>query len=672
MKRDAGWAAVRIAALAFLFAAAGPIPATAQFGDLDVERSVRDVDIHGNKSFGEGTLKKILRTHGRGGFPFFRKRPLRPDYIRFDRIAIQDYYRRKGFLSASVDSVPLRFDKSGNNAEVHFYITEGPRVHVESVRFEGVGPIPESRLTKLLELKPGDPLDIAKQDLSREAVRSEYGEKGYVAAVVRDSLEVESTRVRIVYRIEPGPPVVLDSLHVLGTAVTKPKFVSREVTIDHGELLRRSKLLRSQQRIFDTGFYSDVRFDRGDIDSATNSADLIVDVRERKMGWIDAGIGYGTVDQLRLTSQLGQRNIWRDGVRFVATGLLGVRMQGATSSDPSFPYFQFHRRAVRLGDSRIDLAATRPWNFGFRVSTTIGAYAEHIIPRGAGAAGFPPYRAYGGSGTLGYDFSLHTRGRLSYEHRRVVSDTLSLLSTSADSLHRYTKNGLAASLERDTRDNPFDAHQGMDAIGTGEFVGGALQGSAQYLKTTATVTRFLPVNRPTTAAFRVRMGLINPQVAERAAAIQFSPIELIPVEERFFLGGATTVRGYGENELGTRAQKDTLGHALAPARVGGRVLLLVNAELRRQLVGPIGAEFFFDGGNVWVRPSDIHLRNLLSFADRAGYNDMRYSVGVGLRFATPLGPVRFDYGWKIRMAQSSQRDPSSDTGKFHFSVGQAF
>jgi outer membrane protein insertion porin family len=677
-----------IAALAAtLLSIAGP--ARAQNGDIEVERTVRRVEIHGNGSVGEGTLKKLLRTRGRGGFPFFRSRPLRPDYIRFDRLALQDYYRRHGFVEARVDSVPLRFHDKGSEAEVHFYLTEGPRARVRTVRFEGAGPVPEDRLRKVLELKAGDPLDIPKQDLSREAVHNEYAERGYIAAVVRDSLEVDTSGVGIVYRIAPGPATRLDSIRVEGTSVTKPRFVKREFTVGRGDLLKRSKLLRSQQRIYDTGFYSDVRFDRSDVDSATQSADVIVDVRERKMGWIDMGVGYGTVDQLRLTTQIGQRNLWRDGVRLVATGLLGVRVKKSAQLDDAFPFVKLYPRNLRLGDSRIDASLTRPWNLGLRVAATVGGYAEHIRPASSGDQEFPPYRAYGGSGALSYDFALHTHSRFSYEHRNVVSDTTNLLSTSGAEIQSYTINRIVGSLERDTRDNPFDPRYGTDLLGTSSFVGGALSGSAQFLKHTGTAVAFLPVNAATTAAFRIRLGAINPQAAERAApGTSRNPIALIPLEERFFLGGANTLRGYGENELGTRVVVDSKGKRVIdpatqtaenpegewfpPFRIGGRILILLNAEIRRRLFGPFGAEAFLDGGNVWERPTDIHLSNLLSFGDRAGYNDMRYTAGLGLRFATPLGPLRLDYGWKLRMARPDQPDPATSRGEFHFSVGQAF
>jgi outer membrane protein insertion porin family len=647
-----------------------PVPARAQLGDLDEERTVRKVEIHGNSTYKTGTLKKFLRTRGRGGFPFYRSRPLRPDYIRFDRLSLQDYYRRHGFLEARVDSVPLHFNQKGTEAEVHFWLTEGPRARVESVRFEGVGPVPEDKLRDALQLKPGDPLDIPKQDMSRGAVEEEYAERGYIAASVRDSLEVEGTNVRIVYRIAPGPKTVLDSLIVEGTSKTKPRFVEREVTIKPGELLARSKLVRSQQRIYDSGFYSDVRFDRGDIDSVTNAANLIVDVRERKMGWIDLGIGYGTVDQLRLTSQIGQRNLFRDGIRLVASGLVGVRVKRGTNLIRTPPYVEMHPTALQLGDSRIDLVLSRPWNLGVRVGTAVGAFAEHVRPT-AGDFLFPPYEAYGASGALSYDFAANWHSRLSYEHRNVISDTTNIYSVTGES---YTINRVIGSLEWDKRDNPFEPRRGYDLIGSSSFVGGALSGSAQFVKHLAMGVAFRPVGRATVAAFRLRGGLTNPKASEDSGVPVTGPIDLIPAEERFYTGGANTVRGYGENELGTRAVLDANGQPLKNSvyRVGGRVLLLANAELRRRLFGPFGAEAFLDVGNVWERPTDVKLSNILRFTDGAGYNDMRYSAGLGLRIATPIGPFRLDYGWKVRMARPDQPDPVSGRGNFHFSVGQAF
>ncbi|MGE5175031.1 MAG: outer membrane protein assembly factor [Hyphomicrobiales bacterium] len=656
--RSRGSARALLAAALLVFAPALlPAPARAQLLPLDVDRHVGKVLIHGNEHYGSGTLRGLLRTRGGSFWRPWKKNPYRPDFVRFDRSTLQDFYRRHGYLRATVDSVAVRGKEGSSRVDVHFYLTEGPRAVVDSVRFEGAGPIPESALRKALVLRRGDPFEVPREDLNRQAVENQYFEKGYVGASVRDSLEIVDDTVGIVFRIRAGAQAVLGGVKVDGAHVTKPQFVTREITLHRGEIVARSKLLKSQQRIYDSGFYSDVQFDRTPIDSVTHATDLIVTVRERKMGWVDAGFGYGTVDQLRLTSQLGQRNLWHDGVKLVATGRLGLKVL----RDPW---------RGRLGDRRLDVALSRPWIFGLRVSTAIGGYAENIAKK---SEAYPiPFRAYGATASLGYDLLRHTRALLSLENQYVVSDTVSQQKLIGEGRQRYTTNRFVVTLDRDTRQNVFDPKAGSDLLVTSEFVGGVFQGNAEFFKFTGTATRYLPVGSGATLALRFRAGGIIPQGPgpSKTVVADLTPLDLIPVIDRYQTGGATTVRGYRENDIGTRshAASDTLLYSW----LGGRALLLANAELRFKIAWVIGGAVFLDAGNVWADPGDMKLRNILSLANGAGYNDMRYSVGTGIRFGTPIGPVRFDYGWKLRIARPDQPDASDHPGEFHFSVGQAY
>ena len=221
--------------------------------------------------------------------------------------------------------------------------------------------------------------------------------------------------------------------------------------------MSRSRLAQSQQRIYDAGYYSDVQFERSPVDSATHQADLFVTVRERKMSWLDFGLGYGTVDQLRLTSEWGNRNLGRQGIRFTVDGKLGVR---------------FFDRPIKAatGNTRADVAFSQPWFLKTRTQATLGAYAETNPVRTPGSD--IPLTAIGGTFTLRRDFWRFSHGVVSLETRHGILDSTALVRGTAYTVKRITLSG-----ERDSRVNPFDPKRGSDLLGTVEVAGGLLQGT---------------------------------------------------------------------------------------------------------------------------------------------------------------------------------------------------
>jgi outer membrane protein insertion porin family len=461
-----------------------------------------------------------------------------------------------------------------------------------------------------------------------------------------------------------GPIAVMGKVGVEGQRVTRGRVVTRELTVHTGEVLSRKKLADSQQRIYDTGLYSDVVFERGDIDSVTHAADLHLTVRERKMAWVDAGLGYGTVDQLRFTSQWGHRNLGREGIRLAVTGRTGVVVR------PLLPVAKWNN--WKLGNRKVDVSLSQPWTFGIRMQSTVGAYAEQVVR--THTATDPqallqiPLKAYGAALSFRRDLSLFSHGTVSFEHRHVISDSSQLPLAPGLESKSYTTRRVALSLERDTRVDPFDPKAGSDLIGNTAVAGGVLKGSARFLKFSGSATKYIPVRHRFTLAMRIQSGYVNPFGHYGVQADTLHELDLIPLEDRFVTGGASSVRGYFENEIGFRKVTPD-----SQALRGGEVLLQGSVEARFPLVWILGGAAFLDAGNVWERPEDITLRRIFTVAGPgAGYSDMRWSVGAGIRIRTPVGPLRFDYGWKLRHAKPSEGDLSSSRGNFHFSLGQAF
>jgi len=328
----------------------------------------------------------------------------------------------------------------------------------------------------------------------------------------------------------------------------------------------------------------------------------------------------------------------------------------------------------KLGNRRVDGSLSEPWILGTRTRATVGGYAEQLVRTQNGIRRFldVPLRAYGGALAFRRDLSLVTHGTVSFEQRHVISDSVSLL-TPAALTKSYTTRRVGLSVERDTRINPFDPKGGSDLIGNTVVAGGVLKGSARFVKFGGTVTTYRPVRRRLTLALRLQAGYVNPFGHYPGRRDTLHELELIPFEDRFVTGGASSIRGYYENEIGNRlVGVDSTGKDIRENR-GGEVLLLGSVEARFPLLWILSGAVFMDAGNVWERPQDITMKRVFTVTGPgAGYSDMRYSAGAGVRIGTPVGPVRFDYAWKLRRAKLEERDLSPTRGTFHFSLGQAF
>jgi len=224
----AGRATLAFLAVVALFAllALHPPPATAQIELEDEdEPTVSKVEILGNAAYSDGTLKSIIRTRGKSFFRPWRSAPLRSDFLRFDRLAVRDFYRRHGFLSADVESVEVVY-RDTTHVEVRFRLHEGPHARVDAIDFVGPTAADEELIRSVIPLSAGGLFDYPAVAVSRAQIDSIYAERGHVAAAIHDSVEVTGDNVRVRFAIDPGPAAILRRIVVEGTRATRPSFVS--------------------------------------------------------------------------------------------------------------------------------------------------------------------------------------------------------------------------------------------------------------------------------------------------------------------------------------------------------------------------------------------------------------------------------------------------------------
>lgn len=613
--------------------------------------SIASIDFDGNPSIPDGRLRRAMRLRQPAWWNPFRKTPyLGPDYLTQDLYRVLDVYRDRGFPFATVQDAAVRLLDEGERVEIRITLDEGPLCSVGDIRLEGVDPTRIDRVRDRIVLKPGDPLARARIVRTRDAIEAYYGEGGFLTARVRTDAQIHGTVGTIWIHVTEGSFYTLRSV-VIDTSAsrlerTNPKVVTREIPMAPGDVLRTSRLLRTQDQLFETGVLRTVRVVPVPDTTGLPVADLRVVVHERSAGWYGFGAGFTSDDRIRLLAEWGNRNLGGMARRIEANGDIAFPLD--RSLGPA--RFPVKSALARLGYTEGWLLGTRT-----RSRTSLSHSYERLTSTGNQGQTIFDQDITSIEELLSRSVGRHSSVGLGITNKWVRSGDPGLSDDT------YVTRNLSATLEEDRRNDLLDPTHGTLFRGVAEYAGGLLGGTTEFSRWTLLGSWYLPLGRGLTLSTRARTGLIVPVGKGLAPADSSSRISRIPIEERFRLGGGTSVRGYAENSLGV----DTSGVV-----VGGTALLLLNLELRFPIVWLIKGAIFTDAGNVWADPEEIRLSRFSDGLHRSRRSPLNvaYSAGGGLRFVTPVGPFRVDYGWKLGGGQR-ERLPR---GELHLSLGQAF
>ncbi|MBI1953274.1 MAG: outer membrane protein assembly factor BamA [Candidatus Omnitrophica bacterium] len=580
---------------------------------------VRRVHFKGNRVFSDRRLRKVMAT--KQGW-WFTAGYYRPEVLEEDNERIKAVYRAEGYADAEVSS-EAEFDDPKRWLTVEVTVAEGKRYLVGQVDLKGARELPLPELAPLLKLTQGKP--FSQEGISRDTaeLQGAYFAKGYMSAMVEPSTRFNTStdRVDILYAVSEGSVAYVGGVQVKGNVKTRDVVIRRELRIAPGERFDGEKLRRSKERLYNLGYFEEVAFETVP-SGRPNERDLVVTVKESKTGEFSFGAGFSSLDKLVGFAEITQKNFdlfnWPS---FTGGGQeLTFRTLGGT-----------RRRNFELSFTE-PWVLNRPYLFGFDFFNTTRT-------RGEGYS-FDLNR-FGGDLRLGKALNDYNRVDGIYRLERVrVSDVPDTASAALrDEVGRNTLSGVGLSFTRDTRDNVFNPKKGYQLKTGAEIAGSFLGGERDFWKWTSSGGYFLePFIPDQVLEFRLTLGLAN-ELGDSTA---------VPVFERFFAGGADSIRGYRERRVGPR---DPVNND----PIGGEAMAIFNVEYTVPLLDFLKGAAFVDVGNVWNRVGEFAQEGFKS------------GVGAGVRIKTPFGPVKLDYGFPINPDSGEKK-----SGRVHFSASRGF
>ena len=570
-------------------------------------------------------------------------------------------YQSEGFSSVQVT---VRVVNVGENVKVLFEIDEGPQNIVKSLQIVGDNTFPEAKFApEGLKLAPGRPYSEKLVQADRSSIIAHYLEAGYLTANFRETATAVSKSdphsIKVVYHIDEGPQVFTGDVLTLGRQHTQQRLIDRDVaSIQPRRPLTETQLLTAQSKLYDhTGVFDWAEVDpKRQITTQTNE-DVLVKVHEAKRNTITYGFGFEVIDRggsvpsgtvafpnlppiglpsnfttsektfygPRGTFEYTRNNMRGNGSSFSLTAFAGrLDQRGAAYYiDPSFLWSKW-RSTTSLS---IESNQENPI-FSSRVEL-----ATHQVQRFLD-------KSKANSFFLQYGFSHTVLTRIEIPALVPTEDQNVQLST------------ISANFTRDTRDNPLDEHRGVLDTAEFDFTSTKLGASADFVKLTAQSAYYKQIIHKIVWANSIRIGLVQPFGGS-----------FVPLSEEFFTGGGNTLRGFPLDSAGPQRQVPVCSTgsstdcSLIQVPTGGNELLLLNTELRMPL--PIkkglGIVTFYDGGNVFPYVGFHDFTSLYS-----------NNVGLGLRYSTPVGPIRFDVGRNLNPV------PGINATQYFVSIGQAF
>jgi outer membrane protein assembly complex protein YaeT len=624
--------------------AVAPVAAQDREGGGDARLKVRSLEIQGVSGLDVDQITAVLATRKSGGLlPFLGKdRYFNARQFQADLYRIVAFLSDHGWPRARVTSVDITQDDAGKQVDLTVHVDQGPPViidRVETYGFDVLVPEDQEAVERRVSLAAGRRRVQGDVRNTRSATLAVLQERGYAYASVT-VLEGEGTQpghVSLYVIAEPGPPSTFGRITVRGNDGVSDGRVKSLLTMKEGQQFRISRVVDTQRRLYNREIFQFVTVNAEPTGPAGAPVPVDIVLTQAKPRRLSVTPGYGSEERARITTTLRHLNFF-GGARTAQTTLRwssldrGVR---ANFEEPSL-----FRRGVSMSVGAQYWYANEP----AYTQTTRGGrltFARQF-------AGSDPVRRRQSlttySLTMVNEWEDYTVAEAALEDPSFYDELIALGLNPNTGAGSGQLIATSFDVQRNTTPNLLDARSGYLLQLHVEQAGQWLPGSWNYREYTAEARKYQTIGNVVLAG-RARVGTIDaPGILARN----------VPFFKRYFLGGSASLRGWGRFEVSPLTM---LGQP-----IGGHSMFESSGEVRIPAFGELSAVLFVDAGNVWYESFDVNL------------DDLRVNIGPGLRYRTPIGPVRVDFGYQVTRIANLLIDgqPEPRRWRIHFSIGQAF
>jgi outer membrane protein insertion porin family len=593
-----------------------------------VKTPVRQINFTGNTAFGKRQLAAVIKTSATNMLSFLTGGDVYdPDMVNADRELLRNYYRAKGYADVSVPAVNAEYDSGTKGFTLTYAIDEGPIYRFGDIAIDcHVDGVDTEKLRRQLTLQSGALFNGATLDASNDKLSAELAKLGYpfAKAQTHTMRDAAGRRIDVSFAIEQGPRAYVERIEIHGNTRTRDYVIRREFDIAEGDAFNKGLIDRAERRLKKLDYFKTVKITTKP-GSTSDRVVLDVELQEKDTGDFNISGGYSTTDGWLAEIKVGDRNFGGTGVALTS----------------SFTYGEYARG--------FDVSATDPGFFGNRASAGIDLSAKETDSS--------PYQSYGTQNygatmLVGTPISeqLGMQFRYSISQQAVTLDPASLAAPASIVVQQAAATGpqwvssVGDTATYSTVDNPKAPTNGFTSQLSQDIAG--LGGDVRFLRTTEDFHYYHELNDDVVALVRAQGGYITGWGGSQ-----------VPLIDNFF-GGPSMVRGFAPNGFGPR----DLTPGTTMDNVGGSLYWATTAELQSNIPGVpseygLKAVAFVDSGSVFRYNGPTTFPGSTQSLQLANANVLRSSVGVGMTWASPFGPLNISYAVPITKASYDVTQP---------------